>query len=122
MATKAQQERIDLLRRTMLIERGSRNETERWEVKFEQVTETAYKCVFYVLEIGQKGDEGAAAALLCRPRTHVMIGPQGGIAVLDIKGKHHHTMHGAIWSDVIEKQQRAKRKAIAAKKEEAHEK
>ena len=59
-----------------LIYDAERREFKEWEV----IDHTAeYPCVEVRLETGLKGDEGTMAAVICRDRAQLFIGPRGGI-------------------------------------------
>jgi hypothetical protein len=61
-------------------------ESKKYEVK-EEIIGT-YKPTPYVIilsEIGRKNDEHTYAAIFCRDRRHLMIGPNGGIRLLNEK-------------------------------------
>jgi hypothetical protein len=51
---------------------------------------------FLFVETGMRNDEGTLAAVLCRDRRHIMIGPNGGTELLNAKKKGR-TINRGLW-------------------------
>jgi len=58
--------------------------------------------VYLLTEVGRKNDEGTAAAILCRTRRHIAIGPRGALKLLNPKREGHKPLRG--WFEVVHAQ------------------
>lgn len=81
------------------------------EIKQKEVKETDYGVVSMYISVGEIGDEGTMAAILCRQTAHVFIGPKGGCWTYSRarsgknKGKdvrYDDNVHGVCWRCVID--------------------
>ena len=79
--TKAQKETIERLRKDILEHDGLGKEyMDDYEYKDFKVTEMPnIGIVFLATVVGSKTDEGTMAAVLCRRRRNIKIGPRGGV-------------------------------------------
>ena len=76
--TKQQERKIELIRNYMKNYHGKYSDN--YELKEDEVQDIgAGGIISVVLEVGLKEDEGTMAAILCRDRIHVFVGPRGGV-------------------------------------------
>ena len=73
--TKEQERKVKEIEKIMMELIGH---PETKEIKEEEVNEIGYGIVSMVIEVGEIGDEGTMAEVLCRQRAHIFIGPKGG--------------------------------------------
>ena len=72
--TKYQERRIAQIEEIMMNLVGH---PETKEIKEKSIEDLGH-CISMVIEVGAIGDEGTMAAIFCRQRAHVFIGPKGG--------------------------------------------
>ena len=73
--TNAQERRIAQIEEIMMNLVGH---PETKEIKQKEIEEITENIVSLVIEVGEIGDEGTMAAVFCRQRAHIFIGPKGG--------------------------------------------
>ena len=98
--TPAQKRTVDRLKRDILVQDGfgqpyvGRYEYKRFDVKDMH----GIGKVFLSTSVGSKTDRGTMAALVCRKRRHIQIGPRGGVKSLlpgkRVRGYRNVLIHG----------------------------
>ena len=79
--TRQQERKIEVIRNYMNGYMG--RHSDGYEMKEEHIEELGVGgIVSVVMETGMKEDEGTMAAILCRNRIHVFIGPKGGVTCI----------------------------------------
>jgi len=69
------------------------------EIKIFETQETDYGTVIVYIESGLKNDAGTMAAVLCRTRRHIFIGPKGGLKCYKHEKGHDRLLKG--WTNVM---------------------
>ena len=84
--TRQQERKINLIRDYMNNYMGKHSDA--YEMKEEEIVDLGVGgIVSVVMETGMKEDEGTMAAVLCRNRIHVFIGPKGGVTCISTNRK-----------------------------------
>lgn len=73
--TREQEIKVKEIEKIMI---GLVGHPETKEIKEEKIEELNHGQVLMVIEVGNIGDEGTMASIICRDRDHVFIGPKGG--------------------------------------------
>lgn len=82
-ATPAIAERLARFKRDALA-KAARTSPRDVEVKQEETKHLGGR-TYYVLEVGMVADDGTYAAIFCRDYRHLVVGPRGGVTLLNAK-------------------------------------
>lgn len=103
--TRYQEKRINQIEEIMLNLVGY---PETKEIKEKSVHDIGHGIVSLVIEVGDVGDEGTLAAVFCRQRAHIFIGPKGGCSTYTTSRKdgslitYEDTPSGVCWRCVLD--------------------
>ena len=99
--TRQQERKIEIIRDYMMNRMGKYSN--EYEMKEEEIVELESGGIVSVLmETGMKEDEGTMAALICRERIHVFVGPKGGVTCVSTNRKTGGThIYEDTWMGVV---------------------